>query len=353
MQHFFAAYPTINYLVQSGPCLINRTVRGSGPYRSKADYNYVGADYEEAEMKLQLLKNLNSIITRYAAFKYALCEAVQKENISVKMLLQHLYTLPVYNVSSPAKPNLDYLPHDIKCKLENTKSLEDIFTVLSTCDLFSFVNYGIYQSIFENFCYNSTNEDLKYAEHFQMYIDKHTVEEFVKFNPKLAKFSNEGSGSTMLIIKLDVDHMIKLSNIIHLKDCIAGMLGLHSSVLRIINIEEGCVNLTIHIPAQVAKEFFSIPPHPKPPHPKPPHPKPPHGGITVFTAHQIEILKKSSVMWLQCNGFTFDFRNNYLPVATVTSLPVSHALLCTSFHYHTGQKKVHLTFCAMIIIHTG
>ena len=235
------------------------------------------------------------IMKKYTAFTSSLLSDVIND-VSVKRLRLFLNDLPVFKDSEHPSP--DFLPRDIKVKLEKAECIEDVFLILG--DISSYLNYDIFQSILQQFCSNSTDEALNYAEHFKNYIDKHNVQEFIKIDPKLEKFCTEES--SILVIKLDVAHTTKLSKIINIKACIAEMLDLNPFLLRIVNIEEGCVKVTVHIPTHVADVLF-------------------HHG-TTFTAHQITGFKDLSVMHLQCNGYTFDVKDDYIPVA---SLPVSHA----------------------------
>ena len=255
----------------------------------------------------EYLKDTRWIMERFSAFQSALCAEV---NVSVNKLCLYLYQFPVFDYSNPEKVSLGYLPHDIRDKLSKAKSIEEIFTILSNCSLFSYLNYGIYESIFQQFCCDSTNEDLKYDKHFQNFIEKRTVKEGINISPKLA--TNLAEKSSKVTIKLDVDHIKNLTNIGNLKACISKALDISSSDVRVVTIEEGCVKMTLSIPTHVAKVLFHC--------------------DTTFTARQIEGFKDLSIKWLHCNGLIFDAKNNYLPVTTATSLPVSNACMYTSFH---------------------
>ena len=248
-----------------------------------------------------------------------MCEEVKNRGVSVNILNLFLSKLLVYNFEKKqGHPSLDFLPHDVILKLEGAESIEYIFAVLG--DLFSYMNYSIFQSISQHFCRDSTDEALQYPKYFRNYIGKLNVKELIKFNPKLAKYCPEGSSE--LVIKLDVVHTTKISEIVNIKSCIAKNLKLNPFLLRIVNIEEGCVKVTVLLPTHVAEVLFH--------------------RDTTFTAHQIETFKDLSVMWLQCYGYTFDVKDDYLPV---TSLPVSHAHALVSMNIIICTEKVNfLTF---------
>ena len=242
-------------------------------------------------------------MNHFVIFKCSLAKAIEKEKISLEELILYLCDVSVYYFNKREQISQGYLPHDVRLKLDEAKSIWQIFAILK--DVSSYINYGIFQSIIQHFFKNSpaTIEAFKlslYDEQFKNFIKKHTVQEFLKINPQLEEYCTEDSSK--LIIKLDVEHTEKLATIVNIKDCISIILGL--PVLRIIDIKQGCVKVTVFLPTSVTRAIFH--------------------RATNFTADQIERLKYQSVMWLQCNGFTFDARNNYLPVATVTSLPVSH-----------------------------
>ena len=237
----------------------------------------------------EYLRDTRWIMERFSAFQSALCTKLEV-NVSVNKLFLYLYQLPVYDYSNPETISLGYLPQDTRDKLSKAKSIEEIFIVLSNCDLFSYLKYDIYQSIFQKFCCDSTNEDLKYDNHFQNFLNKRTVKEVIEISPKLPK--NLTEESSKVTIKLDVDHIKNLTNIGNLKACISKALDISSSDVRVVTIEEGCVKMTLSIPTHVTKVLF-------------------HCG-TTFTARQIKGFKDLSIKWLHCSGLIFDAKNNYL-----------------------------------------
>ncbi len=124
-------------------------------------------------------------------------------------------------------------------------------------------------------------EVLRYQEHLNAYIKKYKISEFVQINPLL----KQKNGSKELILKYDIETTCTLAKVSELTKLIA---EINPSALELVDIEDGCVIVTFLIPASVADAVFT--------------------PNTVFTPQQEDELRAAKVLWLKCNGYTFDFK---------------------------------------------
>ncbi len=233
------------------------------------------------DLKFILDENLDEIITKFASYVYCLRTSIEAKGVTPEDLCSYLLSLSAFNNSYEGE--MLTLMSDRKLELKKKNSITEIFDFLTT-ECTSFLNYDIFQKILEN--YNNIGKDqerLKYHDHLKAYIEKHKITEFVKINP-LLKSKN---GSKKFTLKFDIKNTCKLAKIFELKQFIAKILKLHPSALELVDIEDGCVVVTFLIPASVADAIFT--------------------PDTVFTSQQADELRESSVLWLKCNGHTFDF----------------------------------------------
>ena len=79
----------------------------------------------------------------------------------------------------------------------------------------------------------------------------------------------------------------KLAKVTNLQAAVAKILGMKASTLQLLNIEEGCVTVTFHIPAEAADIIFV--------------------QDKQFTPKDIVDFQALSVSWLEYNGHRFEF----------------------------------------------
>lgn len=236
----------------------------------------------EVEMDLRFIleRNLKEIIKKYAA--YVDC-AVEKKEVSPIELRFYLLSISAF-CSGSCNGQRFALVSD-EHELKSCATITDIFAFLTT-KCASFLNYDIFQDIIKKYDIATDRSELNYPQYVNEYIEKHKVSEFMKINPLL----KPKNGSETLTLKYDVDYTCKLAKISELKNSLAEILDLHPSALHIIDIEEGCIVVTFHILASVAKAIFV-------------HER-------VFTSQQKNAFHAASVLWLKCNGYTFNFKES-------------------------------------------
>ena len=228
-----------------------------------------------------LEQNLKDIIKKYAFYVGAVRRIIEEKGVTPEDLRECVLNLSTLSEVSKGEKLIPMADKEVE--LEKRKTIIEIFNFLTT-KCASFLNYEIFEDILDYYKIRDNNERLKYPEHFKTYIEKHKISEFVKINPMLKKHVN---GSKDLALKFDIENTCKLARVIELKKIVARVLKLHPSTLYLVDINDGCVVVTFHIPASVADAIFT--------------------SNTALTIQQEEELQAASVLWLKCNGHTFKF----------------------------------------------
>jgi hypothetical protein len=172
----------------------------------------------------------------------------------------------------------------MKTELDEADTINKIFDLL-TCYCASFINFQVFQLLAKHFCIESDDEIMKYPEHLEAYINLHKISEFIIINPALKKY--RGESGAKLVFKFDIENTCKLARISELQAAVAKVLNLQASTLQLLDITKGCVMVTFLIPTEVADIIFV--------------------DDKQFTQEDAKNLRASSVKWLTCNGYKYDF----------------------------------------------
>ncbi len=241
----------------------------------------INADIAE-DLECILENNLRKIIAKYASYVDTIRGIIKDRGVTPEDLRSYLLSLSAFSTSSTGQTLALLCDKEIALKQCNT--IAEVFSLLTT-KCASFLDYEIFQNILDHYKISKDEEQLKYYEHLENFIKNHKVSEFIKVNPLLKKYAN---GSKKLVLKCDVEKTCRLAKVKEIKKFIAQILNLNPSALQIIDINDGCVAVTFLIPASVADAIFT--------------------PNTVLTPKQEEELRAKSVLQLECNGYTFDFR---------------------------------------------
>lgn len=136
-------------------------------------------------------------------------------------------------------------------KLSEAKTIHDAIELLAR-EYASFLNYDIFQFIIKEFGLDDGQEDFHYPQYLKDFIERHKISEFFGFNPLLKKMTSETS-KTELVLKLDIEATSKLAKLIDIQRVIANFLKIPPAALRLVDISEGCVQVTYEIPTHVAE----------------------------------------------------------------------------------------------------
>ena len=154
-----------------------------------------------------------------------------------------------------------YLPfkwdQTVVSDLNKANSIDDIFFTLKACGICSFWDYNIFECIISEYDLDHNQEKLQYKNHFKLFVEKHKVSEFIAMNPVLAKY-NDASDVKEVIFKLNMETFsCPLSRVRDITFSIAEILDLTPSSLRLLDIKDGCMEVTFLVPGYEADQLFS------------------------------------------------------------------------------------------------
>lgn len=207
-----------------------------------------------------------------------ICQSVKK-CVTAEDLRSHLLNIPALTSSTSGQCKL-ISSEDLKSKT----TVNEIFDFISTSSA-DFLHYDIFAEIVESYGSNTDHELLtQYSKCVKEYVNKHTIAEFMEINPNLKEVKN----TKKALFKIDMNLLpLKLSKIDELEKVFAQILGIKPSALHFYSVEEGCVILTFLVPESVANEIFR--------------------KDKKLAKKQISDFQASSVKWIKCGDFTFNF----------------------------------------------
>ena len=231
------------------------------------------------DLELQLDKELCDITHQYSAYVRHIRETLNTKGVTVDDLSSNLLTVTAFAHEKQQRMLLS--AHETE--LENAASVNKIINLLVR-EYASFLNCEIFQFIVKTYRIDQGQDELKYPELLEAYLNRHRVSEFIKINPQLKSIA---SSSKELVLKVDMESTSRLAKINDLKTSITKILRLKSVTLRLLGISEGCVVITFQIPAPIAECIFN--------------------EHTIFTEKQLEQFRSLSILKLECNGGSFSF----------------------------------------------
>lgn len=233
----------------------------------------------QEDLKMQLDQELQSIIRRYNSYISRIRKCLEAKGVHHRDLCFELLSLSAFNHTDQKQ----LLLSTHKPELERAVDLYDIFNLLVT-QYASFLNYDVFQFLVDKYDLDNGQEEFKYPEHLEAYINRHKIAEFTEINPLLKDFTD---ASKKLILKIDIESTSELGKLKRLKSAVAKVLGLKTAALRLLDIKDGCIMASFLIPTPVAEVIFS--------------------KHTTFTDKQVEMFKSLSIVWMECNDCYFDF----------------------------------------------
>ena len=237
------------------------------------------ATLEDLDQQLDL--NLQHITNCYASYVHCIRKSIKEKGVTAEDLCAYLMNLRAFKRGHQEKTTL---LSERKDELEKAQTIDKIFTILSA-KCASFLNFEIFQSMVDDYDIDKNQERLNYPQHLRDYAEKHKLSEFVHINPLLKKLDES---TKKLQLKLNIESTCSLAKLDDLRKPIANILGIQKSALRIVDIKEGCVEVTFLIPASVADTIFT--------------------SDRIFTPQDVHDLQSLSVMSLKCNGYSFEFQ---------------------------------------------
>lgn len=235
------------------------------------------------DLEHQLRENLRKIRNQYTSYVQYILISLKEKKVDVEDLRSFILNLPAF-IDTSSRQTMLWSGKSVD--FEEANSINDIFKILVR-DCCSFLDCNTFEQIMAQYEVDSSNDKIvQYYEDLKEYIEKHKASEFALINPSL---DNLASTSTEMRLKFDVDELkCRLGDIKELKRAVARILGLRPSTLTILDIQEGCIILTLLIPTSVAEVLFN--------------------SDTSFSVEQVKQFQHISTMWLQCGGYIFNFK---------------------------------------------
>lgn len=177
----------------------------------------------------------------------------------------------------------------MKAELKTAEEVTHIFFILSS-KYASFLDYNIFDAILKRFGENEQHDDLNYPAYLKSFFENHTIQEFIKSNPKLInpKLKEElDKQSEKITIKFNVRRTQSLSTLNEVKEEVAKILGVKPEAVRLVDVRKGCVLVTLLIHTSIANAIFT--------------------HEMEFTEDQKDRFRAASVLWLKYKGHKFDF----------------------------------------------
>ena len=234
------------------------------------------------DLRQQLTLNFEDIMEKYAAYVRCIRLSLVNMKVSVRDLRAYILSLQMFKFKHE---HIKLFEH-MKEKLEKADHIEAIFNLL-TLEWASFLDHKIFQMIIKEFDIDQSQERLKYPKYLKDYVNMHKLSEFCIINPLLENYTD---ASEKLVLKFDFELTnCSIGKVKECTDIIARILDLRTTALRILSIEQGCVIVTVLIPAVSVDIIFP-----------------------ALSPKQCDDLKYRSVLWLECNDHIFDFEKGVL-----------------------------------------
>ena len=180
----------------------------------------------QGDLKIQLERNMQHIITRYSAYIRCIRESLEAKCVSAEDLINYLLTASAF--SHTYQQIMPLLTHE--SDLIKATNMYKIFNFLAK-EYASFLNYDIFRFIMNVYSIiDNGQEEFMYPEHLRSYLLRHKLSEFVSI--KLAKWA----ASEKLILLMDIEVTSRLTMIADLKPRIARILGISLGSLELMDI---------------------------------------------------------------------------------------------------------------------
>ena len=266
---------------------------------------------EDLEQQLDL--ELQHITNRYASYVHCIRKSIKEKGITAQDLCAYLMNLRAFKPKNRKK--MPGLMSAMRDELERAKTTDKIFIILSD-KCASFLNFEIFQSMIDDYEIDKNQERLNYPQHLREYAEKHKLSEFIDMNPLLKKLDDNAK---KIKLKLDIELTCSLAKLNDLRKHLANILGIRKSALRIVDIKQGCVEVTFQIPAPVAEAIFT--------------------SDKIFTSQEVNDFQELSVISLKIDEHSFEFKEESNPLQedeACASKPSTYFTTvnraCISFH---------------------
>ena len=206
---------------------------------------------QQERLKIRLCVESEDIVRKFGHLQSRVYESLCERNISVDKLVTHLLSLgafdPVHKGSQ--KPVFQAFSKE----LWNARSIEEVLYIIRSC--ISFFNYHIIEHIVNEL---GTEQDRVELQKYEKEFDEYSKRRVYECPPDY--WSETEASHADLVLKVDSEYEeftvkelekfeCRLSRILHVSPQI---------VLRLLQVEEGCLQLIFQIPSFVQQEIFPL-----------------------------------------------------------------------------------------------
>ena len=195
-------------------------------------------------------KEYTEILRKFATLEASISESLERRNFSPEKIANRALSLALHKSDDVPKPLLA----EEQESFEEAKSIDRIFILLRKYKLISYFDYGILKHITE---VDGTVDDKQKLKQYE--------KDFVEFCQRNVRevppIVSECNSSTRKIFRVLIEANMRtsLSDIAAAERKIAGILGLHHSVVALHEITIKSLMLTLSIPTWIAEKLFPLP----------------------------------------------------------------------------------------------
>ena len=223
------------------------TTTSSFPYLKES-----GLTPEQQEgLSIRLCVESEDIIRKFWRLHSRVYESLRQRDVPVERLVVHLSSLGAFDPVS--KDSQRPVLQTFSQKLQNAKSIENV--LLAIKDYFSFFNYHVLEHIVDEL---GTDQDRVELQNYKKAFDEYSKRRVYECPPEYGPKSNADHAD--LVVKLDsvyekftVKELKKFEYRLSRIFCVTPQ-----SVLRLCQVEEGCLQLIFQVPSFVQQEIFPL-----------------------------------------------------------------------------------------------
>jgi len=206
---------------------------------------------QQERLKTRLWVESEDIGRKFSHLHSRVYESLRERNVPVDRLVTHLLSLRAFDPVS--KESQKPLLQTFFRELRSAKSIEDVFWVIKDC--FSFFNYHVIEHIVVEL---GTDQDKVELQNYEKEFDQYSKRRIYECPPEYGSMSKDDHAD--LVLKLDsvyeeftVKELKKFQFRLSRIFCVSPQ-----SVLRLCQVEKGCLQLIFQVPSFVQQEIFPL-----------------------------------------------------------------------------------------------
>ena len=234
------------------------------------------------DLRQQLESRLEKICIRFGNYKRCIRKYLETKPVDIVDFCDFIKGLPVYECHGTK------LTRFSSQDCESLMNMRDYIKVFGMLDkVTSFLNYHLLEYVIDEYKIERKNEELKYPDHLNKYIEDLKITEFI-----IIKHIEENllDATKQLIIIMCCDSTCRLADVSNLRKHVAKIMNLDQSGVLIYDIGEGSAVVTFLIPTSVADFIFT--------------------EDHFFTPQQMKRFESLHIKKLVCNGHKYHFRSH-------------------------------------------